>query len=62
MHAYTFLVLRWFRWFGINFNISGFFITVPIIIFKDLQMSILSTISFILNKKVNKKPAKNKSF
>ena len=34
---------------GTNFNISGFFITVKILIFKDLYMSILSTILYILN-------------
>ena len=43
-----FLILRWS---GTSFKISGYFITVPIIIFKDLQMSILSTILYILNKK-----------
>ena len=37
------------------FNISGFFITVSIAIFKGLQMFIISTISYILNKKVRKK-------
>ena len=42
---------------GTNFNISGFFITVKILIFKDLYMSILSTILYILNN--NKKNALN---
>ena len=37
------------------FNISGFFVTVSIAIFKGLQMFIISTISYILNKKVRKK-------
>ena len=49
-----FLVLRWS---GINFNISGFFITIPILIFEDLHTSILSTILYILNKKAKKNPA-----
>ena len=43
----NFLVLRWSR---TKFNISGLFITVPILIFKDLQMFILSTILSILKK------------
>ena len=41
-----------------NFNISGFLITVPILIFIDLLMSILyslSTILCILKKKKGKK-------
>ena len=46
-----------FRCSGINFNISGFFITIPILIFEDLHTSILSTFLYILNKKAKKNPA-----
>ena len=35
---------------GKNLDISGIFITIPIIIFKDLQMSLILNILCILNK------------
>ena len=38
-----------FRWSGISSNISGFFITGPILIFKNF---IISTILHMLNKKL----------
>ena len=45
-----------FKMTGTNFKIFGFFITVPIFIFKDLYMSVLSTILYI-QKQTNKKKA-----
>ena len=45
-----------FKMTGMNFKIFGFFITVPIFIFKDLYMSVLSTILYI-QKQTNKKKA-----
>ena len=42
---HIFLVLRWS---GTNFNISGFFIAVPILIFEDLYLSVPYSLSIIL--------------
>ena len=36
------------RWSGTNSNISGFLITVPILIFEDLQLFLLYSLSTIL--------------
>ena len=47
MLIYIFLVLKWSK---TDFSSSGFFIAVPILIFKDLQISIISTILYTLNK------------
>ena len=46
-----------FKMTGTNFKIFGFFITVPIFIFKDLYMSVLSTILYIQKQKNKKKKA-----
>ena len=43
---------------GTHFNVSGFFITVSILTFKDLYMSIISTTLYVLNKKKKKKKKK----
>ena len=53
MHASTFFLVL--RWSGTNFNIYGFFITAPILLFKYLYiMSIISTVLYILNKESKK--------
>ena len=57
-YLHIFLVLRWS---GINFNISRFFIAAPILIFKDLQVSMLSPILYILNKQTNKQTKTKKA-